>query len=268
MATVQEGKVVIFGAGGPVGAAAIRSLKDHYTLRCTDVRPLEEISQEESPQGPRAPVAELLESPHENCVVDVAVYEQVLEACQGMDAIINVSVVRPHPVLAFSVNMVGAYNVAKAAAQCGVKRLIHTGPFHTTLGHNADYWNDAGVVDDVPLHPGGDLYALTKYLGGEITRTFAQRCSLEVLTFLYCGFRPAEILAEERGKGVGTFTVSWEDTGAAFLCGLRAPVMPNPYEVFFIASPSPAGQFRVDKAKRLLGWEARDTFEELYRMRN
>ena len=32
MATVNEGNVVLFGAGGPVGAAAISALKDHYTF--------------------------------------------------------------------------------------------------------------------------------------------------------------------------------------------------------------------------------------------
>ena len=42
MATVNEGKVVLFGAGGPVGASAIAALKDHYTLRVTDLRPMTE----------------------------------------------------------------------------------------------------------------------------------------------------------------------------------------------------------------------------------
>ena len=82
-----------------------------------------------------------------------------------MDAAINVSVVRPHPVLAFQVNMVGAYNVAKACVACGIKRLIHTGPFHTSLNHNADYWHDFQLDADIPLHPGDDLYALTQVSG-------------------------------------------------------------------------------------------------------
>ena len=266
MATVSQGKVVIFGAGGPVGAAAIQALKNAYTLRLTDVRPMEEIARG-SPQGPRAPVPELLGAPHENRVVDITQYDQVLEACQGMDAAINLTVVRPHPVQAFTVNMVGAYHVARATAECGLKRLIHTGPFHTTLNHNADYLHDYGLVDDIPLHPGNDLYALTKYLGGHIIQVFAERCGLEVLTFLYCGFRPREIREEEKGKGMGPYYTSWEDTGEAFLYGLRAPQMPSPYEVFFICSNLPHHKYRVDKARRLLGWEARDTFEELYRVR-
>ena len=265
MAPVAAGKVVIFGAGGPVGATAIGALKDAYTLRAADVRPLQEICREPSPQGPRAPVPQLLGAPHENRVVDITQYDQVLEACRGMDAVINLTVVRPHPVLAFTVNAVGAYNVAKAAAACGVKRLIHTGPFHTSLGHNADYWNDFEVVDDVPLHPGDDLYALSKYIGGEITRVFARCRGLEVVTFLYCGFRPGQVLPEERGRGVGSFTVSWEDTGRAFLHGLQAPPMPRPYEVFFICSTTPDRKYLADKARTLLGWEALDTFEEMYR---
>ena len=264
MASVKEGNVVIFGAGGPVGAAAIDALKDHYTLRVTDVRPMAAIAAAESPQGPRAPVPELLKVPHENRVVDVSQYADVLEACKGMDAAINLTVVRPHPVLAFSVNMLGAYNVAKAAVACGLKRLIHTGPFHTNLNHDADSWHDFNVSADIPLHPGDDLYALSKYLGGKITEVFAERCRLEVLTFLFCAFRPRLIQPEERGRGINPFTTTWEDTGESLRYGLQAPAMPSQYEQFFICSNVPHAKYRFDKAKQLLGWEAKDTLEELY----
>lgn len=266
MAAVKKGKVVLFGAGGPVGAAAVQALKDHYTLRVTDVRPMAQIAGAPSPQGSRAPVPELLGAPHENWVVDVTQYEQVLAACRGMDAAIDLTVVRPHPVLAFTVNMVGAYHIARAAVECRLKRLIHTGPYHTHLEHDADYWNDFRNTPDAPLHPGDDLYALTKYLGLEITDVFARRCGLEVLSFLFCNFRPRQIEPEERGKGIGPFSTSWEDTGEAFLCGLRAPKMPSPHEVFFICAELPHGKYRADKARRLLKWEAKDTFEELYRV--
>ena len=47
--------------------------------------------------------------------------------------------------------------------------------------------------------------------------------------------------------------------------GLRAAELPNPYETFFICADTPDRKHRVDKAKRLLGWEAKDTFEELFR---
>jgi hypothetical protein len=40
--------------------------------------------------------------------------------------------------------------------------------------------------------------------------------------------------------------------------------MPTPYEAFLICAPQPYRKYPVDKARRLLGWEAADTWEALY----
>lgn len=262
MPPVLEGKVAIFGAGGPVGVSAARALQEHYTLRLTDVRLASEITQ---PQSPGAPLPEAPYPPHEEWRVDVANYAEVLEAARGMDALINCTVVRPHLEAAFLVNMVGAYNVAKAAVELGIRRIIHTGPYHLNLNHNADYWWDYDVPSDVPLHPGGDLYAASKFLGGEITRTFAERHGLEVITFLYCGFLPGDGGPREDGSGLGPFYTSWEDCGEAFRYGLRAPTPPNPYEVFFICSDLPHSRYSPRKAQRLLGWKPQHDFQRLWK---
>src|SRR5438105_10862144 len=132
MPPVTQGKVAIFGAGGPVGAAAARALRDHYTLRLTDIRPIAEIAAEGKPQSPGAPLPELLPAPHECRVVDVTDYAQVREAARGMDALINCTVIRHQLAAAFQVNLIGAYHVAKAAVELGIRRIIHTGPWHTT----------------------------------------------------------------------------------------------------------------------------------------
>lgn len=265
MAAVASGKVAIFGAGGPVGAAAARALRAHYTLRLTDLRPLAEIAAAAKPQSPGAPLPEVLPAPHECRVVDVTDYAQVLAAARGMEALINCTVIRPVLAPAFQVNLIGAYHVSKAAVELGIRRIIHTGPWHTHLGHNADYWWDFDVPEDAPLRPGGDLYAATKFLGGEVMRVFAERHSLEVLTFLFCNFRPGDGGRQPGGTGCDSFVVSWEDTGEAFLHGLRAAAPPKAYEPFFICAPLPHQKFPPLKARRLLGWEARHRFERLWR---
>lgn len=264
MAPVQTGRIVLFGAGGPIASAATEALAPFYTLRLTDVRPIGEIAAEASPQSPDAPLPRPLQPPHEMQVVDVTRFEQVLAATEGMDAVINLSVVRETPQAAFRVNMAGAYNVMKAAAACGVRRVIHTGPFHTELAHDSDYWYDFGVYDDVPLHPGANLYAISKMLGGEIVRVFAEHHGLETLVFLYCALRSHDWAPEAAGTGVYPFTISWRDAGAAFLAGLRAPAMPSLYEPFFICADLPHGKFKPEKAKRLLQWQARDRFDGLW----
>src|ERR1041385_770999 len=129
MPPIMTGKVAIFGAGGPVAAAAAAALQEHYTLRLTDVRPLAEIAAEGKPQSPGAPLPAVLPPPHECQVVDVADYDQVLEAARGMDALINCTVLRHELVPAFQVNLIGAYHVAKAAVEHGIRRIIHTGPY-------------------------------------------------------------------------------------------------------------------------------------------
>jgi len=267
MAAVPGGKVAIFGAGGPVAAMAARALKEHYTLRLTDLRPLEEIAAAGKPQSPGAPLPEVLPPPHETRQVDVAEYAQVLEAARGMDALVNCTVVRPHLVPAFQVNMLGAYHVAKAAVELGITRIIHTAPQLVILGHGADYLHDFQVPEDVPPRPGSELYSLSKFLGGEITRVFAERHGLEVVEFAYCGFRPAAVSNEEAGGGLFCFMTAWEDTGEPFLHALRAPssAFERPYERFHITSRLPHGKFGASgKAQRLLGWSPKHDFAPLW----
>jgi hypothetical protein len=190
--------------------------------------------------------------------VDITDYEQVHEAARGMDALINTSVLRERLKPAFEVSMVGAYNVAKAAVEHGIRRVIHTGPQHLFM-----YEGDFDVPSDAPIRPKSDLYAVSKYLGGEIMRIFAERHGIEVLNFLFCGFLPDDVEAGTRGDG-GSFVTSWGDTGQSFLYGLRAPALPRPYEQFFICADLPRSRFSPAKAKRLLGWEAQQRFEHLW----
>ncbi len=64
-------------------------------LRLCDRRALAEIVAECEPQSRGAPVTRLLKPPHEIWQVDVTDYGQVLRATRGMDAVINMTVVRP-----------------------------------------------------------------------------------------------------------------------------------------------------------------------------
>jgi nucleoside-diphosphate-sugar epimerase len=201
-------RVVVYGAGGPLAAATTELLQHDHVLRLTDARPLVEIVARDEPQSPGAPLPHLLDVPHELAVVDVTDYQQVLAAARGMDAIINCTVVRPHPVDAFRVNMLGAYNVMRASVELGIRRVVHTGPFQAGLEHPAGYWDDWDLVDDVPARPGDQLYLLTKLLGQEICRIFAEEHGLNVAALLFCSF----VAPEQTDAGpLGTFPFSVRD---------------------------------------------------------
>jgi nucleoside-diphosphate-sugar epimerase len=261
---MDTGRVCVFGSGGPVGAAAQAALQGDYTLRLTDIRDVQDIVDEGEPQSTGAPLPAIPVPPHEWIKVDVGNYEQVLAAAQGMDALINVSVLRHSLAPAFHVNTIGAYNVMKAAVACGIKKVIHTGPRHTRLGFEGDYWSDHRIPDEAPLHPGADLYALTKCLGGEIVQTFAEAHDMDVITFLYCAFRHGDGGRAADGSGVHPLAIAWEDTGDPFRYALRAGRMPSNYEVFDMMAQLPHGKFGSSKAERLLGWKPKHNFERLY----
>jgi nucleoside-diphosphate-sugar epimerase len=229
-------KIVLFGAGGPVAAAAIKELAPHHTLRLADIRPLT--------------------YPHEFIQTDVTDPTQVHAAAQDMDAIINLSVIRPDPIMSFRVNMLGAYNVMRAAVAHKIKRVVHTGPETIITG----YWLDHDITADAPPRPGTNYYLLTKYLGQEVVRSFAEHHALEVIALYFHVFQSDD--APEPHRTASPFLVSWEDTGRAFRAAVEAPPMPNRYEPFIITGDLPHGKFSAEKAQRLLGWQPQHSFPQ------
>ena len=117
-------KVLFLGASGLVGPYLTPGLEKDYELRLTDVQ--------DHPDG--RPVER----------VDVRCYEQV-QAARGMDAIMNFTVVREHPVDSFDVNTAGAWHVMKAAAELGIGKVIHSGPQAVAPPTITDFG-----VDDAP----------------------------------------------------------------------------------------------------------------------
>ena len=257
-------RVVVFGAGGPVAAATTAELARDHVLRLTDVRPMEEIVANYKLQKPGAPTPRLLSEPHESLVVDVTDPGQVREAVRGMDAIVNFTVVRRDPVEAFRVNTLGPYNIVKAAVATGAWRFVQTGPQQVTLTGPAGYWDDFGLSDDLPGRPGAHLYTLSKYLGHEICRIFAEEHGLQIPLLFFSEFENPTAPPEEP-FGAFPFTVSWSDAAIAVRQALHATAFPRPLEPFHITADLPHGKYVNAKAKSLLGWQPRDRLEAHWR---
>lgn len=252
--------VVVFGAGGPLGAAVAEVLAPHYTLRLTDLKPVEELIHAQ-PQSAGAPLPTIPQAPHEWRCVDVRDAAQVMDACAGMDAIVNVSVVRHDPADAFRVNTLGAFHVMQAAVAHRIHRVVHTGPFMLGERGAGGYDWDEYVVDEVPPRPGTSwVYIPSKLLGQEICRVFAEHYGLSVPTLTFCAFRNPAVPS----RYVHPLSVSWMDAAHAIHCALTVATLPAPYDYFHIGADLPHGVFPNQKAKTILGWQPCDRFEEIY----
>jgi nucleoside-diphosphate-sugar epimerase len=260
-------RVVIFGAGGPLAAISAPALERDHVLRLSDKRPLAEIVAAARPQSRGAPLPRLLGPPHEISQVDVTDYSQVLQATRGMDAVINMTVIRPDPVEAFRVNTLGAYNVIRAAVECGIRRVVQTGPQQVTNRMQGGYWADADLSSDVPPRPGVALYFISKFLGQEIVRVFALEHDMEVPTLVFGPFTNPDDCDPDEFGGY-PFLISWADAAEAVRGALRAPSFPRPFEIFHIVADLPHGKYRNERAKQLLHWQPRDTLDIHWRRQN
>ncbi len=242
--------VLLIGANGYLGPHVVRALAPHHHLRITDIKPAPpEIKREFGG--------------HEFMNVDVTSPDQVSGAAQGMDAIINLSVVRHDPRLAFRVNTLGCYNVMRAAVKHRIRRIINTGPHFTVAGPSYERFDHA-IPPDVPPHPGIGLYPLTKSLGQEICRAFTLAHDIYVQEYLFYILR--DVAQLRAGAGGVPFVVSWADAAEAFRLGLEIELarLPSRCEVFFVFADTPQGKFLNNKAKQVLGFAPKDDVSILW----
>ena len=143
-------KVLILGGHGYLGPHVEKALEPYYQLRITDITPID--------------------TKHESMQVDVSSLDEVMRAAEGMDAIINCSVLRHDRQLAFDVSTRGCYNAMQAAVEHGIRRVINTGPHFTITGPTYEHY-DYEIDPDVPPQPGTGLYPITKGLGQEICKS-------------------------------------------------------------------------------------------------
>jgi len=237
-------KVLVLGSAGLVGVpGVIPGLEPYHQLRLADIKP--------HPPD--------IEARHETRIVDVSSLEEVERAAEGMEAIVNCTVVRDHPVLSFDVNIRGAYNVMRAAVRHGIKRIVHTGP---QMAHA--YRDEFNLSPEAPPRPGVGLYSLTKYVSLELCRVFAEAHHLEVVCLLFSSFMDPDDDRYPSGQDTHAFQVSWADTGRAFHRALVAENLPSPFEVFNITSNLPHGKYSLTKARYLLGYEPQDDLARLW----
>ena len=232
-------KVLVLGANGMLGPHVVKALEGEHTLRLTDINDLED-------------------TPHEYMKVDVSDLDQVVAAAEGMDAIVNLSVLRPDRQLSFDVNARGCYNMMTAAVRHGIRRVINTGPHYTITGPTYEEL-DYVIGPDVPPHSGTFPYAITKSLGQEICKVFTENHDVYVMALLFSGFREPDD-HDRDGLDFTPFNVTWGDAAQAFRPALSIDLsqLPSRCEVFFVFADLPHQKFSNEKIKRVLGWRPTD----------
>ena len=231
-------KVLFLGASGLVGPFVTPGLEADCDLLLADVKP--------HPDG--TPIQ----------TVDVTSYEAVHEAARGMDAIANFTVVRGDPVLSFHVNTRGAWHVMKAAAAHGIRKVIQTGP----QGVSHAYEPEFDIVDAPPAQDSG-YYGCTKFLGAQICRIFARTHRIHTAYFVFGGLGPRP--TEPVSGDFAPMRIFWEDLQHACRLALKIDAIPDYFQEFTMHSCDGHQKYRLEKARRMLGYEPTQRWETYYR---
>lgn len=245
-------KVLILGGNGMLGPWVIKALNGRHELRVTDIN--------DRPD----------DFAHDYVKLSTDDLDGVVSAADGMDCIVNLSVLREDRKLAFDVSTRGNYNMMVAARTHGIRRVINTGPHYQLAGPQYEEW-DHDLNPDMPPAPGTRLYAHTKALGQEICRVFAERHDIYVLTLLYYNMKHTWNLGGPEQDpayhdDMTPYSTAWPDCGTAIRCAVEAPdvKLPSRAETFFVFPDIPHRKFVNDKIKRILGWEPRYHVEALW----
>ena len=236
-------KILITGASGKVGRALRRELSAAgHSLRLADVRPIENAEGE--------PIA-----------LNVADGHAVSKAMEGIDAVAHLAFgsdlhddsladITPN----FDVNVKGTYFLLEAAKSHGVKRFVYT----STLSVFGDspkllhrLWNEHS-----PAQPRA-VYGLTKYMGEDVCRYFAERHKMSIFCLRLCSVRAAEEWEQRSRWHPHWFHMGTHVDDVARAIHLALTVPHNGYEVLHIAADNPKRPTEIARARQVLGFRPR-----------
>ena len=156
----EKKKILLTGAAGFVGGILRTHWGDRYQLRLADLKPVEDVAGHE-----------------EFARVDITRLEEMVQACQGMDAVVHLAA-DPSPGAKFydtllPLNIIGAYNGFDAARQAGCQRIVFASSVNAVLG----YGGKVTTSWDVPVFP-QNVYGATKCWGEALARVYADQHEL------------------------------------------------------------------------------------------
>jgi len=246
-------RIAVLGAAGFTGRAILKCLQSRHEIRAFD-------------RGPEAWDAwrdvdgewDAGEIAHG----DVASFEAVDKALQGMDAVIHAAVYaldqsyRDEDERPFLVNVAGMWNTLESARRRGLRRVVHVGSCQTV--HPRGVFFEADV-----RRPDGGMYAVTKRLQEEMCRQFHEAWALPTIVLR------ADYIVDSR-LGIGRHRERLGDPGHRLrpgwvcrhdlgeACRLAAENSTIPFDVLHIVgTPDADATCNSARARELLGLEYR-----------
>ncbi|HZT79712.1 MAG TPA: NAD-dependent epimerase/dehydratase family protein [Gemmataceae bacterium] len=246
------GLVLVTGATGEVARGVLPTLEKNFELRLLSLDP---------PGGdPRHVRADLLD------------WAALARAMAGAEQVLHLAVAPGHSGVweddafndqRFDVNVKGTFHVFETARRLGVRRVVQVSSVMVTWGRGMAALRSGGgpVPGDAEPRPVG-TYALTKALGEQVARHYAEAHGLEVVILRITA--PLDVSDPGlRGKAVRPQQVPVPDLAQAFAKALTVPLPGGRCHCVTVAGDSSKCLWDLGPARRLLGYEPRHRLDDL-----
>jgi uronate dehydrogenase len=171
---LEDRRVLLLGAAGGIGSAAIREgLRHRYGLmRLADIAPLTPAGQGE-----------------ETVTVDLLDIPSLVAAMAGIDCVVHMAGVPVEPEAnawdqVLPANIVGVHNLFEAARLAGVKRVLFASSHHAAGFHQ----RDTPTAQTLVPRP-DSYYGVSKVFGEAMGRMYADKFGLQVLSLRIGAYR-------------------------------------------------------------------------------
>ncbi|CAN5660180.1 NAD(P)-dependent oxidoreductase [soil metagenome] len=239
-------RILLTGAAGRIGTAFYAEFQNRYWFRLADHK--DEIK--------NRPLA----ADHESVVVDIAEPDRLLAACDGIDTVVHLAA-DPSPEADFhgsllQNNFAGTYNVFRAAADSGCRRVIFASSVHAVLG----YPDTEPVLESAPVWP-VNMYGVSKCFGEATARKFASSDGLSSIA-IRIGAYEAPWIAENPAPIHSKTYISPRDLNQ-LLCRC-IDIETLTFAILHGGSNNRQKRLSIAETRRLVGYEPLDDGFEKY----
>lgn len=242
--------ILVTGAAGGIGSAFFRHAADQYTFRLAD-RATDTLS-EAANQG------------HEVFSLDIAHLDQCQQACQGIDTVVHLAAdANPNADFYRSLlpnNILGAYNIFRAAKDQGCRRVIFASSAQVVAG----YPRDVQAHPETPIRP-MNMYGVSKSFGEAVAAYFAFAEGLSSIAIRIGAYDSSRAtwLRQQPNMGSLSAYVSERDLNHLLVRCIETPDIP--FAIVHGISDNRFKRLDLTSTRSLLGYTPQDDAFDLFR---
>jgi nucleoside-diphosphate-sugar epimerase len=236
----------VTGAAGRIGSAFFAQEQERYWFRLADRR-LDAIPEADG---------------HERLELEIADAGACRKACEGIDTVVHLAA-DPSPDADFMTsllpnNIVGVYNIFKAAVDQGCKRVIFASSIHAVAGYPVDQQIHAGL----PVRP-FNMYGVSKCFGEATAAAFTEAFGLSTISIRIGAYQNDWVKDRATMFTLSAF-LSPRDLNQLLVRCIEAPGITN--LIVHGISNNRTKRMDLSVTKSILGYAPQDNGFELYEL--